>query len=89
MANGQTLDPHAKVSDGQIKYLVSEETDVPRGETQEFGFKGRVYKGEIPTTITITEMMSPGLARCQGRCELKNCRWVCRESRRRIKKWPM
>ena len=27
MANGQALDPHAKVSDGQIKCLVSEEID--------------------------------------------------------------
>ena len=34
MANGQALDPHAKVSDGQIKGLVSEETDVPRGEVK-------------------------------------------------------
>ena len=51
MANGQTLDHHAKVSDQQIKRLVSNETDVPRGEVKHgnSGVKGRVYKGEITT----------------------------------------
>ena len=44
MANGQTLDPHAKVSDEQIKYLVSEETDVPRGEVKH---RNSVSKGEF------------------------------------------
>ena len=34
MADGQALDPHAKVSDWQTKCLVSEETDVPRGEVK-------------------------------------------------------
>ena len=34
MANGQPLDHHAKVSDQQIKRLVSIETDVPRGEVK-------------------------------------------------------
>ena len=34
MANGQTLDPRARVSDGQTNCLVSEETDVPRGEVK-------------------------------------------------------
>ena len=34
MANGQTLDPHAKVSDGQMKCSVSQETDELRGEVK-------------------------------------------------------
>ena len=44
MANGQALDPHAKVSDGQIKCLVSEEIDVPRGEVKH---ENSVSKGEF------------------------------------------
>ena len=54
MANGQTLDPHAKVSDKQIKCLVSGETNATQGsETRKFGVKGRVNNAEITTTISI------------------------------------
>ena len=34
MVNGQTLDHRAKVSDQQIKRLVSKEIDVPHGEVK-------------------------------------------------------
>ena len=63
MANGQTLDPRAKVSDKQIKCLVSGETNATQGsETRKFGVKGRVNNAEITTTISITEIMSRGFA---------------------------
>ena len=46
MANGQALDPHAKVSDGQIKCLVSEETDMPPVEVKH---GNSVSRGEFIT----------------------------------------
>ena len=46
MADGEALDPHAKVSDGQIKCLVSEEIDLPRGEVKH---GNSVSKGEFIT----------------------------------------
>ena len=44
MANGQTLDHRAKVSDRQIKRLVSKETEVSRGEMKH---GNSVSKGEF------------------------------------------
>lgn len=46
MANGQTLHHRAKVSDQQIKRLVSKESDVPRGEVKH---RNLVSKDELLT----------------------------------------
>ena len=52
MASGQTLDHRAKVSDQQIKRLVSEETEVSRGKVKDgnsVSKRLRIYRGEITT----------------------------------------
>ena len=78
MANGQTFDHRAKVSDRQIKRLVSKETKVSRGEVKyaKIRYQRASLLGLNNHHKTITGMMSRVFALCHGRCELKNCRCV-------------